>query len=185
MDSGNSTQPGLWWLAFAAMTFVAWGLYGPLLHSGAMAMRDPVNGRFKAFLFVGVAYFLVAVLAPVALLLFNRAEWTFEAEGWKRSLVAGALGAAGAFTLLLAFGAGGMPNVVMSIVFAGAPIVTAAYILLKYPPEKGLAGLPWQFFLGIVLATTGGCLVALYRPEPPKAKPAPAVTATVQAPAAE
>ena len=74
-----------------------------------------------------------------------------------------------------------MPNVVMSVVFAGAPIVTAVYVLIKFPPEKGLGELPWQFFLGILLATTGGCLVALYRPEPPKAKPAPALVAPVQA----
>ena len=56
------------WLTFALMTVCSWGLYGLLLHPGQIAMADPVNGRYKAFLFVGVAYLLVAVLAPAALL---------------------------------------------------------------------------------------------------------------------
>jgi len=59
-------QAGLTWLIYALMTVVAWGLYGICLHSGQMGMADPVNGRYKAFLFVGIAYFLTAVLAPLA-----------------------------------------------------------------------------------------------------------------------
>ena len=54
------------WLAFALMTVVSWGLYGAFLHTGQLGMADPVNGRYKAFLFVGLAYFLTAVLAPLA-----------------------------------------------------------------------------------------------------------------------
>ncbi len=52
------------WLIFALMTVACWGLYGILLHAGQMGMKDPEAGRYKAFLIVGVAYFLVAVLAP-------------------------------------------------------------------------------------------------------------------------
>ena len=50
------------WLIFALMTGCSWGVYGVLLHSGQVAMADPVNGRYKAFLFVGVAYTLTAVI---------------------------------------------------------------------------------------------------------------------------
>ena len=64
--TASSPQSGLTWLVCAAFTFCAWGLYGPLLHTGQMGMQDKVSGRFKAFLFVGVAYVLVAVLAPAA-----------------------------------------------------------------------------------------------------------------------
>ena len=53
------------WLIFALGTVVTWGLYGIFLHMGQVGMSDPANGRYKAFLFVGVAYFLTAVLAPL------------------------------------------------------------------------------------------------------------------------
>ena len=43
------------WLVFALGTVLTWGLYGIFLHMGQMGMVDPVNGRYKAFLFVGVA----------------------------------------------------------------------------------------------------------------------------------
>src|SRR5437867_983859 len=67
------------WLVFALMTVASWGLYGILLHTGQMAMGDPVNGRYKAFLFVGVAYLLTAVLAPLAVLIANGASWQMPA----------------------------------------------------------------------------------------------------------
>ena len=51
------------WLGFALMTVAVWGLYGVFLHKGAMGMKDPEFGRYKAFLVVGIAYFLVAVIA--------------------------------------------------------------------------------------------------------------------------
>ena len=53
------------------MTVVSWGVYGIFLHTGQMGMGDPANGRYKAFLFVGIAYFLTAVLAPLAMLLIR------------------------------------------------------------------------------------------------------------------
>src|SRR6201996_1326376 len=111
------------WLIFALITVFSWGVYGILLHSGQVAMADKQNGLFKAFLFVGLAYFLTAVLAPLGMLVANKATWTFPMEGMAWSLFAGIVGAAGAFCVLLAFGNGGKPGVVMSIVFGGAPIV--------------------------------------------------------------
>jgi len=163
------------WLYYVLLTVATWGLYGVFLHSGQMAMGDPVNGRYKAFLFVGVAYFIIAVLAPLAVLKLNGAEFTFPSKGIWISLFAGTLGAIGAFGILLAFGAKGAPTVVMAIVFAGAPIVNAVAATLMHPPKGGLAGVPWQFFLGIALAAAGGCLVSYYKPAPaPKAAQAPA-----------
>ena len=68
------------WLIYALMTVACWGLYGIFLHSGQMGMADAVNGRYKAFLFVGLAYFLTAVLAPLAILVARGASWTFPYE---------------------------------------------------------------------------------------------------------
>jgi uncharacterized membrane protein YeaQ/YmgE (transglycosylase-associated protein family) len=166
------------WLVFALMTVVSWGVYGIFLHTGQMSMGDPANGRYKAFLFVGIAYFLTAVLAPLAMLLVRGANWQYPVAGMGWSLIAGIVGAIGAFGVLLAFGAKGTPSVVMSIVFAGAPIVNAVVAILQHPPAGGLSAIKPQFFLGIVLAAVGGCLVTFYKPNPPAAKPAPTATQT-------
>jgi hypothetical protein len=159
------------WLAFALLTVGAWGLYGAFLHSGQTAMNDPVNGRYKAFLWVGLAYFLVAILAPLLVLWSKGASWSFPARGVAWSLFAGIAGALGAFGVLLAFGDKGAPAVVMSIVFAGAPVINAIYSLALHPPPGGYAKLPWPFVLGIALAAIGGCLVTLYKPAVAPARP--------------
>jgi len=159
------------WLVFALMTVVTWGVYGVFLHTGQMGMKDAVNGRYKAFLFVGLAYFLTAVLAPLAILLLRGADWNYPKSGMVWSLIAGVAGALGAFCVLLAFGAKGTPSVVMSIVFAGAPVVNAAYSIWQHPPAGGLGSIKPQFLLGIALAALGGCLVTYYKPNPPAAKP--------------
>jgi len=169
------------WLVFALMTVVSWGLYGILLHSGQIAMADKANGLYKAFLFVGLAYFLTAVLAPLGMLVVRKADWSFPGAGMGWSLVAGIAGAVGAFCVLLAFAADGKPGVVMSIVFAGAPVVNAVVAILMHPPEGGLGSIKPQFYLGILLAALGGCLVTFYKPAPPKPVPA-AATAVKQAP---
>ena len=172
---GTAQQPGMAWLAYSLMTVVSWGLYGVFLHTGQTAMTDPVNGRYKAFLFVGIAYFLTAVLAPLAILLINGASWQMPGKGMGWSLLAGIVGASGAFFVLLAFGAKGSPAVVMSIVFAGAPIVNAVAAVAMHPPEGGLSAFRWPFLLGLALAAVGGGLVTLYRPmaPPPKVPPSP------------
>ncbi len=163
------------WLIFALMTVASWGLYGIFLHSGQVGMADKNNGLFKAFLFVGLAYFLTAVLAPLGVLMANKASWTYPAAGMKWSLLAGIVGAIGAFCVLLAFKNGGKPGVVMTIVFGGAPIVNAVVAILMNPPEGGWGGINPAFYLGILLAAAGGALVTLYKPAPAAHGPAPSV----------
>lgn len=164
MPAEHASTPGLTWLIFAAMTVGSWGLYGIFLHTGQIAMADPVNGRYKAFLLVGVAYLLTAVIGSMVVLWVNGSDWSFPARGFTWSLLAGTVGAIGAFGVLLAFGARGTPAVVMSIVFAGAPIVNAVVSMAVHPPAGGWGALNWQFVLGIALAAMGGCLVTLFKP---------------------
>lgn len=171
MAAANTAQPGYTWLLFALMTVACWGVYGVFLHTGQVAMGDPINGRYKAFLFVGIAYFLTAVLAPLAVLLANGASWAYPARGMWWSLIAGIVGALGAFGVLLAFGAKGTPAAVMSIIFAGAPIVNAIYSLVQHPPAGGWGSIRPQFYLGILLAAMGGYLVTKFKPAPAPAKP--------------
>lgn len=138
-------------------------------------MADKATGRYKAFLLVGLMYFVIAVVAPAIMLIANNASlafWKYPQKGVAWSCVAGILGAIGAFGVLLAFGAGGRPAVVMSIVFAGAPIVNAIVAIAMHPPEGGLATIKPQFFVGILLAAVGGCLVTFFKPDAaPPAKP--------------
>lgn len=176
--TAQSNAPGMTWLFFSLLTVISWGVYGIFLHTGQVAMGDPVNGRYKAFLFVGIAYFLTAVLAPLALLMLKGAAFTgYTPKGMWWSLIAGIVGAIGAFGVLLAFGAKGTPAVVMSIVFAGAPIVNAVLAVLLHPPAGGFGSIKPQFYMGILLAALGGCLVTYYKPNPPPAKAPAAATA--------
>ena len=167
------------WILFAFLTVACWGVYGVYLHKGQMEMADLANGRWKAFLYVGIAYFLVAVIAPLAMLRLNGASTNFLAypsAGKTWSLIAGIVGAVGAFGVLLAFGAAPQPKqayipVVMSIIFAGAPIVNAIVSMRSHPPHGGLGAVKWQFWAGIVIAAVGATLVVLYKPDAPAPSP--------------
>lgn len=178
------------WIFFALLTVITWGVYGVLLHTGQTQMVPgggliDAEARYKSFLFVGLAYFLVAVLLPLILLMVHGKAFSgYSAGGMKWSLIAGIAGAIGAFGVLLAFGSGGKPWVVMSIIFAGAPIVNVIYSLLNHPPKNGWAAIKPQFLLGIALAALGGFLVTYYRPDKPAPKPAAAAAKPAPKPAA-
>jgi len=164
----SSASPGYAWLALTLLTVFTWGVYGILLHKGQVLMGDPVNGRYKAFLFVGIAYFLTAVLAPLFLLMTKGAAFSgYTSGGSWWSLIAGIAGAIGAFGVLLAFGAKGKPPEVMAIVFAGAPVVNAVVSLIITRHEINWGRINPLFYVGIALALGGGALVTLYKPSPP------------------
>jgi hypothetical protein len=104
----------------------------------------------------------------------NIAFWTFPTKGWQWSLIAGTLGAIGALGVLLAFGT--MPSpayvpVIMSIIFAGAPMVNAIVSTTK---EGNWAFVKPPFIAGICMAAIGGYLITKYTPKPPKSPPAKA-----------
>lgn len=189
MNSAPSSS-GNTWLLLTFLTVFSWGVYGILLHKGQTLMQPPGGSippailRYKAFLFVGIAYFLVAVLAPLFLLLKNGQAFSgYTANGATWSLIAGIAGAIGAFGVLLAFAAGGKPPAVMSIVFAGAPLVNALIGVFLHPPAKGWGSVKPQFWIGIVLAVAGGFLVARFNPGSPAPGPKPPGSASTPAPA--
>jgi len=155
----TQAQPGMTWLAFALLTVFTWGVYGIFLHTGQVNMQDPVNGRYKAV--------LVAVIAPLLMLVLTGANWKYPVGGMAWSLIAGIVGAVGAFGVLLAFGAKGNPAVVMTIVFAGAPVVNAIIAIATNPPEGGWGAIPPLFWVGLVCAVVGGGLVTKFKPAPP------------------
>jgi len=163
------------------MTVICWGTYGVCMHTGSMKMESPEHGRIMAFLWVGLAYFLTAVIAPIIILKLKGGPidfWAYPAKGWQWSLIAGTLGAIGALGVLLAFGAAPAPKptayvpVIMSIIFAGAPIVNA---IVNTTKTNAWGNVSAPFILGIVLAAVGGFLVTKYVPK--------AAAAATQAPA--
>lgn len=148
------------WLIYVIMTILCWGAYVVTIHVGQMKIGGASKGLW-AFLFVGLAYFLVAVLVPIGILIARGELTTLPKNGVTISTFAGILGAVGALGVILAFMTGGRPIVVAPLVFAGAPIVNTIIAMLVHKPEK--APHP-AFFAGILLAALGAALVLRFKP---------------------
>lgn len=145
------------WVIFVAGAILSWGAYGALLHQGQMQLGNPL----KALLCVGVAYFLIGVLVPVAGLSAQGDLGSFNTAGLITATIAGALGAAGAACIIWSFRAGGLPIYVMPLVFGGAPIVNVLVSMAVHPPKQAINPL---FVVGFGLASIGAALVLYYRP---------------------
>lgn len=146
------------WTLFVVGAVISWGLYGPMLHKGQVALGNPL----RALLCVGVAYFLIGVLVPVAALSRQGQLAGFTAAGSWTATLAGALGALGAVCIIWAFRAGGSPVYVMPLVFGGAPLVNVLYSTWQHPPKVAPNPL---LYLGFLLAALGAALVLYYRPQ--------------------
>ena len=145
------------WVIFVAGAVLSWGAYGALLHMGQTQLGNPL----KALLCVGVAYFLIGVIVPVAGLSAQGNLSNFDTSGLVTATIAGALGAAGAACIIYSFRFGGLPVYVMPLVFGGAPIVNVLVAMAIHPPKQALNPL---LFVGFLLASIGAALVLYYRP---------------------
>ena len=145
------------WIVFVAGAVLSWGAYGVLLYEGQVQLGNPL----KALLCVGVAYFLVGVLVPVGALAAQGDLSNFNSRGLMLATVAGALGAAGAACIIWAFKTGGLPFIVMPLVFGGAPIVNVLLSMTMHPPKAAPNPL---LYLGFILASIGAGMVLYYRP---------------------
>lgn len=147
-------------------------MYGTALHTGAVKLKGPDGNadeaRIKAFLLVGLAYFVCAVIVPVIMLVMRGASFKMTGGGFAWGTFAGMLGAVGALGVILAFGAKGNPTVVMSLIFAGAPLINAVFATILHPPDGGFGSIKWQFYAGVVLAACGGAMITYFKPPPPK-----------------
>jgi uncharacterized membrane protein len=163
-----------WWM-FVIGTVVSWGIYVPLLHQGQVSMggNKPSDGAIRAFLCVGVAYLITAVVIPVILLAlgwagnerldFKDADGNLNTHALGFATMGGIAGAAGALCVVFAMKYGGTPMYVPPLVFAGAPIVNAIVsVLWHWKPEYARPELRsgWLMFgAGILLAALGAGLV--------------------------
>jgi len=144
-------------MLFVAGAVLSWGAYGVLLYLGQIQLGNPL----KALLCVGVAYFLIGVIVPVASLSAQGGLSNFNSTGLITATIAGALGAAGAACIIYAFRFGGLPLYVMPLVFGGAPIVNVLVSMVIHPPKSAINPM---LFVGFVLASVGAGMVLYYRP---------------------
>lgn len=146
-------------LLATGLTLFCWGAYGPVLHRGQGAMG---GSRLRPLLCIGVAYFLIAVLVPLALLvpMGDTGNWGLGGTLW--SLAAGGLGALGALGTILAFNLGGKPFTVMPVVFGCAPVINTL-TTLALSPTATTAISPF-FLAGMIVVGVGAATVLAFGP---------------------
>jgi len=146
-------------LLSAAMAMLSWGAYGPVLHKGQVAMG---GSRLRPLICIGVSYFLIAVLVPLALLGPTGDTGSWDVRGLLWSLAAGSLGALGALGTILAFACGGKPFTVMPVVFGCAPVINTLTTLAmaKTSPES----LSPFFLAGLLVVAAGAATVLAFGP---------------------
>ena len=95
------------WYGYVILAGLAWGTYVPLIFFGGQMLSpaDPkaIGGRLASILCVGVAYFLLAVVVPLALMaLRDDAQVKWQSTGLVFSGLAGMMGAVGAICVIFA-----------------------------------------------------------------------------------
>lgn len=165
-------------LIFIAGAALSWGLYVPTVHMAQSALKSPL----RAFLFVGVAYFITAVLVPSLFVFVLNWDPTvkpgttpnFDVTACLKGLFGGTLGAAGALCIIFAVTLGGKDATlyVPPLVFAGAPIINTIATILYFNPAKKMPD--WPFFLGLLMAAAGAAMVMVFKPTTPSHGAAPA-----------
>lgn len=196
-----------WW-GYVIGAGLAWGTYVPLIFFGGQ-MLSPltpagtpigIGGRLASILCVGVAYFVLAVMIPVALMATrDDATANWRGVGLTFSALAGVAGAVGAICVIFASNAavsaakaeGINPATyrvyIAPLIFCLAPLINTVLSLFWHPDAKSgdwsvfhfdMPG--WKLWAGIVLVSLGTFLVLMSKEEaeagksPPKpAAPAP------------
>ncbi len=149
-------------IASFCVTILGWGFYVPMLRWGQVAMSStPAPARWRPFICVGLAYFLIGVIVPVVLLKLRgeRGQWT--ATGIIYSLLGGALGALGALGIILAINFGGKPVFVAPLVFGLAPIVNSFLTIYLAGKTRDIGPI---FIAGLVMVMLGAVTVLTFHP---------------------
>ncbi|MGE0608470.1 MAG: hypothetical protein AB7O62_15345 [Pirellulales bacterium] len=144
---------------YVALTALSWGVYGPVLHQGQSKMA---GSRLRPLICVGVAYFLIAVLIPAAMLMQSgMPAWNVSGTIW--SLGGGTAGAVGALGIIMAFNFGGRPIYVMPLVFGCAPVInTFTSMLTSKDPIDAISPI---FYAGLIVVAVGAVCVLVFAPK--------------------
>jgi hypothetical protein len=195
------------WLVYVTLAGLSWGLYVPLIFYGGSELGGRTNARLMAILCVGVAYFVIAVVYPLALFISGQEQWPdLKTTGLVFAALAGVAGAAGAicviFATVSAVGsakAAGLPIetykvFIAPLIFGLAPVINTIVSTVWHPrPGEpfhfGWSSPNWKLWVGIVLVGVGAFLVLFSKEEAEATKhaaakqPTPSITAA--APQAE
>jgi hypothetical protein len=166
-------------IASFGMTVLCWGLYVPMLREGQANMSDvAAPAKWRPFMCVGFAYFLIGVIVPVLLLRMRgeRGQWTVL--GVVYSMLGGALGALGALGIILAITFGGNPIYVAPLVFGLAPVVNSFLTIYLAGKMRDIGPL---FLAGLVMVALGAVTVLLNSPHGSPPTPAKAAAASSDA----
>lgn len=160
------------------VTILGWGLYLPMLQWGQRAMSETAApARWRPFMCVGLAYFLIGVIVPIALLKLRGERGMWTATGILFSLFGGALGALGALGIILAFNFGANPIYVAPLVFGLAPVVNSFLTIFLARKLREIG----PFFLAGLVMVMLGAVTVLWRAPHPAAPAKPAATAAAVA----
>jgi uncharacterized membrane protein len=159
-NTNKEKNKSMLWIVFALAAALSWGVYGAMLHRGQVSLGNPL----RALLCVGVAYFLIGVLVPLAGLAAQGqlSAKGFNSVGTTTATVAGALGAIGAAAIIWAFKNGGLPTYVMPLVFGGAPVINVIVSMALHPPKSSINPL---LYVGFLLVVVGASMVLYFRPQ--------------------
>ncbi len=148
------------WMWCVLATVLFWGAYVPMIHHGQQAFGSK-NSALRAFLFIGLAYFIVSMVVLAYTVMTKAEPFEFPMAGVKLSTAAGILGALGALGIVFAIKSGGKPLSVAPLVFAGAPIMSTFVAMMWDKPDKPPA---LMFYVGIATAALGAAMVLRFRP---------------------
>jgi hypothetical protein len=174
-------------LAFVAGAALSWGVYVPTVHEATAKL----GSNLRAFLMVGLAYFLTAVLIPGFFIFVMKSDptvkpgtepnWASPHMMW--GIAAGTAGAIGALCVIFAVKAAGPGAAiyVAPLVFAGAPIINTIASMTVFAHGKKTGTPNAMFFLGLLMAAGGAALVMLNKPKPAAPAPTPAATSPAEA----
>ncbi len=175
------------WLVFVAIAGLSWGTYVPIIFYGGTELSTKpgtIGGRLASILCVGCAYFVLAVLIPLALMATrDDAKPQWATNGLIFSGLAGVAGAVGAICVIFASKAavdaakleGINPATyriyIAPLIFALAPTINTVVSLFWHPKAGdpfhfGLEHMPGiKLLMGITLVAVGSFLVLLSKEE--------------------
>ncbi len=144
------------------LTVLSWGAYGSVLHKSQHLMK---GSRLRPLLCVGISYFVLAVIIPLAIMSQSGFPQETTTSGWVFSLLAGVFGSVGALGIILSFTFGGKPVFVMPLVFGGAPIVNTIISVLEMDSVGNVSPM---FFASLTTVILGAIVTLVSAPKPGK-----------------
>ena len=190
-----------WW-GYVILAGLAWGTYVPIIFYGGSELGGKSNARLMAILCVGMAYFVMAVLFPLALFLSGQQEWpTLKTTGIVFASLAGVAGAVGAICVVFASNAAMQAGLAMQkedptfeiasyrvliapLIFGLAPVINTLLSTVWHPNAKTPFNFVfdppgWMLWVGILLVSAGTGLVLYSKEAAEEAKKKAAMSAPV------